>query len=193
MGIREEQKKHRKKEILDAALELFVSRGYMETKISDIAKKVDMSVGLLFHYFESKEKLYQELVELGLEGTKYPLHKKYDNAILYFEKFTEQLFSTMQSKPTVAKMFVLMAEAQRSEGTPGNVREIALQADTIEQFVAIVEEGQQEGTIRSGDARALSTAFWCSIQGIAEQYATHPEMILPNPEWIVAIVRSENK
>ncbi len=193
MGIREEQKEQRKKEILDTALDLFVSKGYMETKISDIAQKVSMSTGLLFHYFESKEKLYLELVKIGLEGTKYPLNTKFKNAITYFERFTEQLFLAMQSQPSIAKMFVLMAEAQKSEGTPKEVKKIALQVDTIEQFVPIIEQGQKEGTIRTGDARALSMAYWCSIQGIAEQYASNTEIQLPKPEWIVDIVRGSMK
>ena len=36
---------------------------------------------------------------------------------------------------------------------------------------------------------ALSNAFCSSIQGIVEQYASHPEIELPGPEWIVDIVR----
>ena len=193
MGIREEQKEQRKKEILDAGLELFVTKGYMETKISDIAKKVSMSTGLLFHYFSSKEMLYKELVQIGLEGTKYPLKQNYASPIMYFEQFTEQLFSMMQAQPYIAKIFVLMAQAQRSEGTPKEIRELALQVDTIDQFIPIIEQGQKEGSIRPGDARTLCMAFWCSIQGIAEQYAAHPGMDLPEPEWIVDIVRGGKK
>ncbi len=193
MGIREEQKEQRRMEILNAGLELFVIKGYMETKISDIAKKVSMSTGLLFHYFESKEKLYMELVLMGLEGTKYPTQQIYESAILYFEQFTEQLFTMMKVQPYIAKVFVLMAQAQRSEGTPKEIREIALQVDTIERFIPIVERGQREGSIRAGDARTLSIAFWCSIQGIAELYAMQPDMTLPEPGWIVDIVRGERK
>ncbi len=189
MGIREEQKEQRRKEIMYAGLELFVTKGYMETKISDIAKKVSMSTGLLFHYFSSKEMLYKELVQLGLEGTKYPLQQNYTSSIMYFEQFTEQLFSMMQTQPYIAKIFVLMAQAQRSEGTPKEIRELALQVDTIDQFIPIIEQGQQEGSIRPGDARSLSMAFWCSIQGIAEQYAAQPGIKLPKSEWIVDIVR----
>ena len=189
MGIREEQKEQRKKEILNAGLELFVTKGYMETKISDIAKKVSMSTGLLFHYFPSKEMLYKELVQIGLEGTKYPLKSDYKTAIMYFEQFTEQLFFMMQAEPFIAKMFVLMAQAQRSEGTPKEIRDIAMQVNTIDLFIPIVEQGQKEGIIRHGDARTLSLAYWCSIQGIAENFSAHPEMELPKPEWIIDIVR----
>lgn len=88
-------------------------------------------------------------------------------------------------------MFVLMAEAQRSEATPEYIRQIAMKVNTIEQFVPIVEWGQKEGTIKEGEPIVLSNAFWCSIQGIAEQYAVNQEIALPQAEWIVDIVRNK--
>ncbi|MBQ9927223.1 MAG: TetR/AcrR family transcriptional regulator [Lachnospiraceae bacterium] len=191
MPTRQEQKEQRRQEIMYAALDLFVKRGYAATKIADIAKAASMSVGLLFHYFESKEKLYEELVKMGLQGTAYPGAQKCEHAIDFFVQFAEQLFTYMRQQPYVAKMFVLMADAQRSEGTPEHIREIAMQVNTIEQFVPIVEWGQKEGSIKQGDALALSSAFWCSIQGIAEQYAAHPDMGLPDAQWIVDIVRAK--
>lgn len=190
MATRQEQKEQRRQEILYAALDLFVAKGYATTKITDIAEKVSMSVGLLFHYFESKEKLYEELVKMGLKGTAYPGAQKCEHAIDFFEQFTEQLFIFMKEQPYTAKMFVLMADAQRSAGTPESVRQIALQVNTIEQFVPIIEWGQKEGTVRQGNPLTLSNAFWCSIQGIAEQYAVRPETGLPKAEWIVDIVRA---
>ncbi len=189
MPTRKEQKEKRKQDILYAALELFVSKGYAATKITDIAKRVNMSVGLLFHYFESKEKLYEELVRMGLEGTAYPVEQSYDHAIDFFAQFTTQLFLYMRQQPVMAKLFVLMAEAQRSEATPEHIREIAIQVNTIEQFVPIVQWGQREGTIREGDPPVISNAFWCSIQGIMEQYATNQAIDLPEADWIVDIVR----
>lgn len=191
METRKEQKERRRLEILYAALELFVSKGYAATKVTDIAKCVNMSTGLLFHYFESKEKLYEELVCMGLEGTTYPAGQGCDHAIDFFVQFTTQLFAYMREQPVMAKMFVLMAEAQRSEGTPTRIREIAMQVNTIEQFVPIIEWGQQEGTIREGDPRVISNAFWCSIQGIAERYATNQSIDLPKVDWIVDIVRKK--
>lgn len=193
MESRKEQKERRRQEIMYASLELFVSKGYAATKVADIAKRVNMSVGLLFHYFESKEKLYEELVRMGLEGTAYPAEQKCDHAIDFFIRFTTQLFSYMRQQPVMAKLFVLMAEAQRSEATPEHIREIAMQVDTIERFVPIVEWGQQEGTIREGEPRAISNAFWCSIQGIAERYATNQEIALPEADWIVDIVRKRER
>ncbi len=189
METRKEQKERRKQEIIHAALELFVSKGYAATKITDIAKRANMSTGLMFHYFESKENLYEELIRMGLEGTTYPGGQKCEHAIDFFVKFTEELFAYMKGQPIVAKLFVLMAEAGRSDATPEHIREIAMRVNVIEQFVPIIEWGQQEGTIREGDPLIISNAFWCSIQGIAERYAVNQDIELPEAEWIVDIVR----
>lgn len=189
METRKEQKEHRRQEIIYAALELFVSRGYAATKITDIAKRANMSTGLMFHYFESKEKLYEELIRMGLEGTAYPGEQKCEHAIDFFVNFTEELFTYMKEQPVVPKFFVLMAEAQRSEATPEHIREIAREVNVIEQFVPIIEWGQKEGTIKEGDPLIISNAFWCSIQGIAERFATNQDIGLPEAEWIVDIVR----
>lgn len=189
MKKRSEQKECRRQEIIVAALELFVSKGYAATKITDIAQKANMSTGLMFHYFESKEKLYEALVRMGVEGTQYPGAQSCEHAIDFFVKFTEELFEYMKQQPTMAKMFVLMAEAQRSDATPAQIREIAMSVNVIEQFVPIVEWGQHEGTIREGDPLIISNAFWCSVQGIAERYATNQDIGLPEAEWLVDIVR----
>lgn len=189
METRKEQKERRRQEIIYAALELFVSKGYAATKVTDIAKKANMSTGLMFHYFESKEKLYEEIIKVGLEGTAYPGAQSCGRAIDFFVNFTEELFAYMKQQPAVAKFFVLMAEAQRSEATPEYIREIAMKVNVIEQFVPIVEWGQREGTIKDGDPLVLSNVFWCSLQGVAERYATNQEIELPDAEWLVDIVR----
>ena len=44
-----------KKEILDAAELLFLSKGYEETSVSDIMQKAGGAKGLFYRFFESKE------------------------------------------------------------------------------------------------------------------------------------------
>lgn len=190
---RKEQKEQRKNQIIFAALDLFVKKGYVATKILDIAKAANMSAGLLFHYFESKEKLLEELTNIGLRGTQMPLQIEYLDELKFFEVFTSQLISCMQEKPNTAKMFVFMAQMQRTEGIPENIKKVVLSVNTIEKSVKIIKAGQKKGLIRKGNPMALSNAYWCSIQGIAEQFTMHPEIPLPEAEWIVDIVRAKSK
>jgi len=62
-NIREEKKKL----IMTVALELFGSDGYHTTSISDIARKADISKGLLYNYFDSKEELIREIINSGID------------------------------------------------------------------------------------------------------------------------------
>ena len=49
-------------EILDAADQLFFTKGYQATTISDIAKKIGVAQGMLYYYFKSKEELLETLL-----------------------------------------------------------------------------------------------------------------------------------
>jgi len=51
-----------KSRILKVALDLFSSKGYEETKMSEIARRVGLSVGALYLRFRSKEDLCLELI-----------------------------------------------------------------------------------------------------------------------------------
>lgn len=48
--------------ILNAALELFADQGYHNTSIEQIRKKANVSKGLIYNYFDSKEQLLNDLV-----------------------------------------------------------------------------------------------------------------------------------
>lgn len=52
------QPEDRKKEILDGAMHLFAKYGYEQTSMRDIAKALNISLGLCYRYFDSKQKLF---------------------------------------------------------------------------------------------------------------------------------------
>ena len=193
MSARDEQKEQRRQLIISKALELFAKKGYSDTKIGDIAKAADMSVGLMFHYFESKEQLYGELVKMGAEGTNILQKMDFENPLDFFKGFLDALFSYAKEQPWVFYMFVLMSQARRSEGIPQHIRDIALSVSQAEQSAEIIKAGQQDGYFREGDPYALSFTFWSSVQGVMEQLAVSPEMLengqFPETDWIIDIIR----
>ena len=56
------RKEARPAEILDAALEQFVARGFAATRLDDIAKRAGCTKGTIFLYFANKEELFKALV-----------------------------------------------------------------------------------------------------------------------------------
>lgn len=193
MGIREEQKEKRREEILAAGLDLFIRKGYSATKIKDIAQQANMSVGLLFHYFESKEKLYEELIKLGVSGPMGIMVQSEEEPLKFFQAVAEQIFQYLRQTPFVAKMFVLMSQAYYNDGVPQSIKELQGGFDIYKPTVELIKKGQANKTIREGDPYALAIAYWCAIQGIAEQLALNPSTPCPESEWIVDILRRDRE
>ena len=115
MSIRDEQKEQRRALIIDKAIELFAKKGYSDTKIGDIAKAADMSVGLMFHYFESKEKLFEEIVRYGANATNTPREMNFENPLDYFEGFLKVMLQYSKEHPQAMYLFVIMRRIQKSE------------------------------------------------------------------------------
>jgi len=57
----------RKKRILEVGIEEFSSKGYENANINVIAKKSEISVGLMYKYFATKEDLFVTCVQRGME------------------------------------------------------------------------------------------------------------------------------
>lgn len=53
-------------EVLDAALELFIEKGFAATRVEDIARRAGLSKGAVYLYFPSKEALLEGLVRRAI-------------------------------------------------------------------------------------------------------------------------------
>lgn len=64
----------RKMDILKTAMELFATKGYEQTSMLDISKKMNVSQGLCYRYFSSKVEIYEEALnyytDCGVEALK---------------------------------------------------------------------------------------------------------------------------
>jgi AcrR family transcriptional regulator len=192
MNKREQQRQERRNQILLCSLDMIISRGYEAMKIRDIANKLEISIGLFFNYFASKEEVYEELVRIGLQGPESVLRfsPSITSPIKIFENITDNIFNALKASSMSAKMFLLMAQAANTETAPEKVKEMLRSFDAITPVLPVIERGQKLGEIKSGNLIALAVAYWGAVQGIAESYALHPELPLPESSWIVDILRA---
>ena len=65
---RERRKEARPGELLDAALDLFVEKGFAATRAEEVAVRAGVSKGTLFLYFPSKEELFKAVVRENIAG-----------------------------------------------------------------------------------------------------------------------------
>jgi AcrR family transcriptional regulator len=69
-----------RREILDAALDLFAEQGFYGTSLRDIARAVGVREGTIYHYFESKELLFEALLLEGQQDGAAKLEELVENA-----------------------------------------------------------------------------------------------------------------
>ncbi len=102
MGVKERKERERAQrtnDILEAARRCFESKGFLKTTLQDVAKEAEISVGLIYRYFQSKEDIFASLALKGAEV--------FDAEIdLILKKAT-----AARKKPPVAKVLADIAEA----------------------------------------------------------------------------------
>ncbi|MEK4029854.1 TetR/AcrR family transcriptional regulator [Pseudobacillus sp. FSL P4-0506] len=67
----------RREELLHAALEIFATKGYHATKISDIVKQTGVAQGTFYWHFKSKEEIALEIIGTGKENLLAAIHQGY--------------------------------------------------------------------------------------------------------------------
>lgn len=82
------RKTARPQELLAAALDLFVERGFAATRLDDVAARAGVSKGTLYLYFTSKEELFKAVVRENMV----PVIGEAESMIDAFEGDSAQLF-----------------------------------------------------------------------------------------------------
>ena len=57
-----------KKRIIDAATELFITKGAQETSLADIARHLNISKGTLYYYYSTKAELIFDVTDIYIEN-----------------------------------------------------------------------------------------------------------------------------
>jgi AcrR family transcriptional regulator len=95
-------KHERRRQLLDAALEVFVSQGYHAAAMDDIAEKAGVSKPVLYQHFPGKLELYLALLDQSVDEL--------------VETVRQALGSTTDNKQRVAATFSAYFEYMESEG-----------------------------------------------------------------------------
>ncbi len=189
MSERAEQKERRMGQILTIALDEFICKGFYGTSTREISRIAGVSSGLMFHYFKNKQALYERLIEIGCQKLEFDERTAYENPLEFFRESAGDMLLNLKSNPVFSKMFVFMNNAHYMQDISPYANELLRRHDVVSQSVPIMIRGQGLGQLKDGNPRALSIAFWCSLQGIAEAFAYSEDEPLPTIEWLIDIIR----
>jgi len=104
-------RENRKKLFRDTALRLFAEEGYHATSISKIAEKADISKGLMYNYFSSKEELLMDILNEGIKEfiNYFDTNKDGELTDDEFKYFIEMTFKVLKERTDYWRLYFSLA------------------------------------------------------------------------------------
>jgi AcrR family transcriptional regulator len=176
----EQIREARKERIRLEALRQFSEKGLCATRIQDIAAGAGMSQGLLYHYYNSKEAIYLDMINDALDKTNQAALSIRDMETSARDKILfslRELFQTIKTSDRFRQTCRLIAQASNAAELSGDIRESILRKRDLPYRIMadIFRQGQEEGSIIDGDPDELSVLYWTGVNGLSIYFATVQE------------------
>ena len=148
------QGQERKQQLLDHAAELFADRGFAETRVVDIVRSAGVAKGLFYWYFENKEALFRELVELNRLRLRQAQAAAINPAAEPLLQVRQGAEASMQYMASFANFFALL-EVENLEKQFADELKKGTEVHT-DDVAQILKQGIANGTIRDESPELLS-------------------------------------
>lgn len=157
----------RKNSITGICYEEFAKRGYDRASISRIVRKLNIAKGSFYRYFESKEELYQYLMDqataLKHEHVKEPFELHSPDFFLRLEQHLIQTIQFDQAFPLQSAFLYTAMRDSHNEGTGAEGSRInELQTELLSP---LVKKYQQKGALRKDISSDIIA--YASVQALA--------------------------
>ncbi len=160
------EKERTRKEIFEAARQLFLKNGYRNTTIKDITGKASLSIGTFYLYFESKGEIYALLTIDFLKYMKTEILKATREKNLSPKKKLSnlrQLFFKMyeSDKRILINLIPSRSTDALNDLAPGIARQIKdLSSDCFNVLVTTIQEGMDSKIFRRENPVVIADIIW---------------------------------
>lgn len=140
--------------VLNAALRLFVEKGYFNTSVADIVRASGVSTGAIYHRFGDKQRLAETLLESlmrGIENQFATLLAGNDDPLSRIRALIQLMLGQAEADP---QMFTFILYARHQEFLPEHPPICALRP--FELMRDLVSEAQRAGQLPDLDPLVLS-------------------------------------
>jgi AcrR family transcriptional regulator len=165
----------KKADIFSCGKELFSSKGFKDTNVSDITKMAGMAVGTFYNYYPSKEKLFLEIFQNENVMLKQSIMKVVDldeDPVKLVKKLLSLNISGMNSNPILREWYNrdAFSKIEQQYREENGVAKYDFVYNSIFEFV---NQWQVQGKIRKDIDGELILAFFMALINID----THKEEI----------------
>lgn len=159
----------RRGEIFRAAGHVFAKKGFAATKIADIAAEASLSHGLLYHYFRSKEEVYEALFDQILESRP-DFEAEVRQVPRAIDRLERRITFWLEKSVERPEVTVMVTQALTSDNLPPRSREVfrRFSRESFDHMVADIEAAQAAGDADPDtSADELATALTSLVRGLA--------------------------
>ena len=142
----------RRREIVEAAYEVFVERGYTNAGIADIAQRLGIGHGTFYRYFKNKRDILDHVFDYGVDRILSTALDDLPPDAHDLDEFREQLrtvgrrlFDTLDEEPGLVQVVALEATAIDEELTERALGLIDIMATRTQRYL---ENGVKRGFLR---------------------------------------------
>lgn len=170
--IREEQRA----KILEAAWNVFARKGRAMT-MADVAAAANVSYGLTYRYFASKEAMLYALVDQALHTSEAGLQRFLDRPGTPGERLDLLIVRLVETRRERPEFSLLLSQVLSNEATPQDLRERAARFGQAFQDMLrhLIVEGQGTGEVTTDDPDQLVTAMMAALDGLSRLAVINPE------------------
>ncbi|WP_438445088.1 TetR/AcrR family transcriptional regulator [Gorillibacterium sp. sgz5001074] len=163
-------REQRKQEILQAAIRVYVAKGYAAANLSDVADQAGLAHGLVYYYFKNKRQLFRELYESTMtRSLQYTTayFEQHAPVLEQFKNFALLNCERVVQDPETQRFYMRISLDLHHLYEPGELSPFEWMKSFIKPMTQAIELGIQQGVIRPGDANLMSMQFWGAIsQGV---------------------------
>ena len=175
MSPRRDVSAERKPQILQAALQVYLRKGFDDARMNEIAAQAGLSVGNLYRYFEGKLDITLALMEVFLEPSAQVLEDLLDAPGTCRQRLEKSFLHELEIQD--ASDLALYNEMYHLALSEPRVRELLSTYNARYQraIAAIIEQGIVGGELRPTDPHAAALAFQSVFDGLMQNLLFLPE------------------
>jgi AcrR family transcriptional regulator len=186
------------KKILESASTVFAAKGRAAT-MADIAEKAQISQGLAYHYFKSKEEIYATIIKQVAEAGGGPAQRVNQVQGTPSQRLTLLIINMLEASRQNPGISQLMYNALEDETTPADLKAMVQRNGQELQSVIrqLIVDGQATGEVVKDDPDQLLVTLLALVNGLMRRATSldpkDPKFHFPDARIILRIFKPETE
>ena len=167
MSPKPDVSEERKRQILEAASNVFARSGFDEARMDDIAEESGLSKGSLYWYFKNKDAIIQAIMENMLKREISKVREMVSEDISAKDKLEKFIQMTVKDlnlmKPILPILYEFLAIGFREKSVRNSINEYL--NSYIKESIPIIQQGIDNGEFRNIDVEEAALSIGAIFEG----------------------------